>query len=106
MGAGLLTATMTRERIANLPDNDCRKRDARFQDPQLSQHPALVERLRTVAERHDVTAGAVAIAWTLRNPAVDAAISGFRRPSQVDPILAAANLELADDDIATIEGRN
>ena len=40
--------------------------------------------------------GAVAVAWTLRNPAVDGAIVGFRRPDQVDPILAAANLELTD----------
>ena len=39
-----------------------------------------------------------------RNPAVDGAIVGFRRPDQVDPILAAANLELDDDDIAEIDG--
>jgi len=58
-----------------------------------------------VAERHDATPGAVAVAWTLRNPAVDGAIVGFRRPDQVDPILAAANLELGEDDMATIEGR-
>ena len=42
--------------------------------------------------------------WTLRNPAVDGAIVGFRRPDQVDPILTAANLELTDDDVAEIEG--
>jgi aryl-alcohol dehydrogenase-like predicted oxidoreductase len=29
-------------------------------------------------------------AWTLRNPAVDGAIAGFRRPAQVDPVLDAA----------------
>jgi aryl-alcohol dehydrogenase-like predicted oxidoreductase len=28
-------------------------------------------------------------AWALRHPAVDGAITGFRRPDQVDPILAA-----------------
>ncbi len=39
------------------------------------------------------------------NPAVDGAIVGFRRPDQVDPIVGAANLELGEDDIATIEGR-
>jgi aryl-alcohol dehydrogenase-like predicted oxidoreductase len=57
-----------------------------------------------VAERHDSTPGAVAIAWTLRNPAVDAAIVGFRRPDQVDDLVGAAALELSDDDIAEIEG--
>jgi len=45
----------------------------------------------------------VAVAWTLRNPAVDGAITGFRRPDQVDPILAAAELELSDDDVVELE---
>jgi aryl-alcohol dehydrogenase-like predicted oxidoreductase len=45
----------------------------------------------------------VAVAWTLRNPAVDGAIAGFRRPDQVDPILTAADLEITGDDIAEIE---
>jgi aryl-alcohol dehydrogenase-like predicted oxidoreductase len=39
----------------------------------------------------------------LRNPAVDGAIVGFRRPDQVDPILAAAGLELSDAATADIE---
>ncbi len=105
MGSGLLTGKMTRERIEGLADDDWRKHDPRFREPQLSRHLALVERLETVAVRHDTSAGAVAVAWTLGNPAVDGAIVGFRRPSQVDPILAAANIELNDDDIATIEGK-
>jgi aryl-alcohol dehydrogenase-like predicted oxidoreductase len=105
MGSGLLTGAMTRERIAGLADDDWRRRDPRFSEPELSRHLALVERLRAVADRHDSSPGAVATAWTLRNPAVDAAIVGFRRPGQVDPVLAAAGLELTDDDVATIEGR-
>jgi len=104
MSSGLLTGRMTRERIENLPGDDWRKRDPRFQEPQLSQHLALVERLQTVADRHDTTPGAVTVAWTLRNPAADGAIVGFRRPDQVDPIIDAAKLELGEDDIATIEG--
>jgi aryl-alcohol dehydrogenase-like predicted oxidoreductase len=105
MGSGLLTGAMTRKRIESLPDDDWRKQSERFQEPQLSRHLALVERLETVAARLDSTPGAVAIAWTLRNPAVDGAIVGFRRPDQVDPILGAASLELSKDDIATIDGR-
>jgi aryl-alcohol dehydrogenase-like predicted oxidoreductase len=105
MGSGLLTGAMTRERIVGLPDDDWRKRDPRFQEPQLSERLALVERLGAVARRLDVAPGAVAVAWTLRNPAVDGAIVGFRRPDQVDPIVEAANLELSEDDIAMIEGR-
>ena len=102
MGSGLLSGTMTRERIESLPDDDWRKRSPEFREPRLSEHLSLVERLQAVAERHGATPGAVAVAWTLRNPAVDAAIVGFRRPDQVDPIAVAAGLELSDDDVAEI----
>ena len=43
------------------------------------------------------------MAWTLRNPAVDGAIVGFRRPDQVDPLVAAANLTLTAADVADID---
>jgi aryl-alcohol dehydrogenase-like predicted oxidoreductase len=104
MGSGLLSGRMTRERIERLAEDDWRKHDARFREPQLSRHLALVDRLAAVAEGHDTTPGAVAVAWALRNPAVDAAIVGFRHPDQVDPILAASSLELSDADVALIEG--
>jgi aryl-alcohol dehydrogenase-like predicted oxidoreductase len=103
MGSGMLTGKMTRERVESLPEDDWRKHDARFSEPRLSQNLDLVERLTAVADRHDTTPGAVATAWTLRNPAVDGAIVGFRRPDQVDPILTAASLELTDEDVAEIE---
>jgi aryl-alcohol dehydrogenase-like predicted oxidoreductase len=104
MGSGLLTGRMTRERIEGLADDDWRKRDERFNEPRLSQNLALVARLDAVADRHDTTPGAVAVAWALRHPAVDGAIVGFRRPDQVDGILPAANLELTNQDITELEG--
>jgi aryl-alcohol dehydrogenase-like predicted oxidoreductase len=103
MSSGLLTGKMTRERIRRLPDNDWRKHDERFVEPQLSRNLELVERLRAVGERYDAQPGAVAIAWTLRNPAVDGAIVGFRSPDQVDPLMVAVGLELTDEDLAEIE---
>jgi aryl-alcohol dehydrogenase-like predicted oxidoreductase len=103
MASGLLTGKMTRERIESLPENDWRRDSQRFQDPQLSRNLEVVERLKAVAERHGVTPGAVAVAWTLRHPAVHGAITGFRRPEQVDPILAAVELELSDEDAAELE---
>jgi aryl-alcohol dehydrogenase-like predicted oxidoreductase len=106
MGSGLLTGGISRERIAAMPDDDWRKTNPRFTEPQLSRHLALAARLQAVAARHGSTPGAVAIAWTLRNPAVDGAIAGFRRPAQVDPILAAAGLELTDQDMTEIEAAN
>ncbi len=104
MGSGLLTGRMTRARIAGLPEDDWRKHDERFNEPRLTRHLELVSRLATVAERHGTTPGAVAVAWALRNPAVDGAIVGFRRPAQVDPLLPAAHLTLTDADIAEITG--
>ena len=103
MGSGLLTGGMTRERIAAMPADDWRKTDPRFTEPQLSRHLALAARLQAVAARHGTTPGAVAVAWTLRNPAVAGAITGFRRPAQVGPVLAAASLELTSQDMAEIE---
>ncbi len=104
MASGLLTGAMTAERIAGLPDDDWRKRDARFTEPQLSRHLALVGRLAAVAGRHGTTPGAVAVAWTLRNPAVDGAIVGLRRPDQASLITAAASLTLSDAEIREIGG--
>ena len=105
MASGLLTGTMTRERIEGLPPDDWRRQSARFREPELSRGLELVERVGAVAERHGVSPGAVAVAWTLRHPAVHGAIAGFRRPDQVDPIVVAADLELTDDDVAELLGK-
>jgi aryl-alcohol dehydrogenase-like predicted oxidoreductase len=105
MGSGMLSGRMSRDRLEQLPEDDWRKHDQRFNEPELSRNLELVERLRTVADRHGTTPGAVAAAWALLNPAVDGAIVGFRRPDQVAPILAAANLKLTNADLAEIEGR-
>jgi len=102
MASGMLTGKMTRERVESLPENDWRRRSERFQEPELSRNLELVERLKAVGERHGVSPGAVAVAWTLRNPAVDGAITGFRRPDQVEPIMAAAELELTDEEAAEL----
>ena len=104
MASGLLSGAMTRERIDSLPKDDWRRRSERYREPQLTRNLELVARLGVVAARRGSTPGAVAVAWALRNPAVDGAIAGFRRPDQVDPIVVAANLELDDGDLATIEG--
>ena len=106
MASGLLTGAMTRERAASLPASDWRSRDVEFQEPKLSTNLALVERLRKVGERHGRPPGQVAIAWTLRNPAVTGAIVGARNAKQVEGNVGAAELQLTDEEIAEIEGRN
>jgi aryl-alcohol dehydrogenase-like predicted oxidoreductase len=104
MASGMLTGRMTRERIESLPDDDWRSQSDTFREPQLSRNLELVERLKAVGERHGVEPGAVAVAWTLQNTAVTGAIAGFRRPDQVEPIVAAADLELDERDLAELGG--
>jgi aryl-alcohol dehydrogenase-like predicted oxidoreductase len=103
MGSGLLTGAMTRERIASLPADDWRRRNPEFQEPRLTSNLARVERLRAVANRHGVTPGEVAIAWTLRLPAVTGAIVGARHPSQMDGIIRAMQFRLSPEEVAELQ---
>jgi len=103
MVSGLLTGKMTAERIKGLPEDDWRKRSANFIEPKLSKNLELVELLREIGNGHNVEPGVVAIAWTLRHPAITAAIVGARRPDQVDGVLPAATFRLSDQEIAKIE---
>jgi len=103
MASGLLSGTMTRERIAAFPGDDWRRRHPEFQEPKLARNLQLVEQLRAIGRRHGRSPGEVAIAWTLRHPAVTAAIVGARRPSQVDGFIGAATFRLSADEIEEIE---
>jgi aryl-alcohol dehydrogenase-like predicted oxidoreductase len=102
MQSGLLTGTMTRERRAALPQNDWRRRAKYFQEPYLTQGLELTERLRAVGARYGRSPGEAAIAWTLKHPAVTAAIVGARRPVQLDGIVGAADIQLTDADVKEI----
>jgi len=106
MASGLLTGAMTRKRVDALSMSDWRSRDIEFQEPRLSKNLALVERLREIGERHGRPPGQIAIAWTLRNPAVTGAIVGARNGKQVEGNVGAADLSLTDEEIAEIEGKN
>ena len=105
MGCGLLTGSMTAERVARLPADDWRARDDDFREPRLSRHLALARLLGEIGTRHGGRSAAeVAVAWTLANPAVTAAIVGGRSPEQVDGFVGAMNLELSRSDLAEIDG--
>jgi aryl-alcohol dehydrogenase-like predicted oxidoreductase len=103
MASGLLTGAMTRERAAKLPKDDWRKNHPDFTEPNLSGNLALVKRLQKVGSRHDRSAGEVAIAWTLHNPAVTGAIVGARTALQAEGVMRAGELQLTDEDVAEIE---
>ncbi len=100
---GLLTGSLTRERIAALPKTDWRVNfSPAFREPHLTRSLRVVERLRVVGQRHGRTPAEVAIAWTLHHPAVTAAIVGARRPAQVDDFIGALEFRLSPAEFAEI----
>ena len=103
MKSGLLTGKMTRERIDSFPQDDFRRRVPAFREPQLSRNLELAELMREIGAKHGRTAGEVAIAWTLRNPAVTAAIVGMRSAEQAKGVLGALEFRLSPEEIARID---
>lgn len=103
MKAGLLSGAMTRERALSFPEDDWRRRNPAFQEPQLTRNLKLAELLGEIGKRHGRTTGEVAIAWTLLNPAVTAAIVGMRNAAQVKGVIGAAEFRLSADEAAEIE---
>jgi len=103
MKSGLLSGKMTRERVAAMPEDDFRRRAPAFQEPALTRNLELADKMRKIGERHGRSPGEVAIAWTLRHPAVTAAIVGMRSASQVDGVIGALEFRLSTEEIAEID---
>lgn len=99
MGSGLLTGGFNHERAAQLGPDDWRSRSTEFREPNLSRNLALADALRPLAERHGVSAAAIAVAWAAAWPGLTGAIVGARTPEQVEGWLAAAELELAPQEL-------
>ena len=103
MYSGLLSGGMTRQRVSSLAAEDWRLQNPNFREPLLSRNLRLVELLKEVGGRHDRTAGEVAIAWTLHNPAVTGAIVGMRNPKQVVGVIGAGMFRLSSKEFEEIE---
>jgi aryl-alcohol dehydrogenase-like predicted oxidoreductase len=104
MKSGLLTGAMTRERVAAFPSDDFRRNALAFREPNLSKNLKLADLMRAIGARHGRSAGEVAIAWTLHNPAVTAAIVGMRSAAQVEGVIGAMEFRLSLEEVAEIEG--
>jgi aryl-alcohol dehydrogenase-like predicted oxidoreductase len=106
MVSGLLSGKMTAERVAAMPADDWRRKGVEFNEPRLSRNLRLVELLREIGAGHGsgrgVQPGVVAVAWTLRNPAITAAIVGGRSAAQVEGVIPALEFRLSDEEFASI----
>jgi aryl-alcohol dehydrogenase-like predicted oxidoreductase len=103
MASGLLTGAMTRERATKLPKDDWRRNHPDFTEPSLSRNLALVDRLHEIGQRYNRSAGEVAVAWTLHNPAVTGAIVGARNARQAERAMRAGELRLTEEEVNQIE---
>ncbi len=103
MYSGLLSGAMTRERVASFAADDWRSRNPNFQEPLLSRNLRLACLLRDIGSRHGRTAGEVAIAWTLCNPAVTGAIVGVRSRAQVEGVIGAGDFHLSNGELNEIQ---
>jgi len=97
MASGLLTGSFDGERIARLDANDWRRESPQFREPALRQNLALVERLRPIAAGLGSTLPELAVAWTLAQPGVTAAIVGARLPRHVEGWARAPDVELSPE---------
>ncbi|MFC0531908.1 aldo/keto reductase [Phytohabitans kaempferiae] len=70
-----------------------------YQDSDVSVATAVA----AVAERRGVPAAQVALAWLLRQPAVTAPIVGATKLPHIEDAVAAASLELSDEEAAELE---
>ncbi|MBP8933580.1 MAG: aldo/keto reductase [Candidatus Atribacteria bacterium] len=103
MQKGLLTGKITRERVANFPEDDHRRNDPDFNEPLISFNLELVDKLVPIARKHNKTLAQLAIAWVLRRPEVTSAIVGARRPDQIAETVLAGDWILPQEDIDNIE---
>jgi aryl-alcohol dehydrogenase-like predicted oxidoreductase len=103
MVSGLLTGKMTAARIAAMPADDWRQKGIEFKEPRLSRNLRLVDLLREIGDGHSVSPGVVAVAWTLHNPGITAAIVGGRSAKQVEEISAALHYRLSEDEYEQID---
>jgi len=104
MHSGLLTGAMTKDRVANFPSDDFRRNAKNYQEPLLSRNLAVAGYLAEIGAKHGVSAGVVAIAWTLHHSAITAAIVGGRNAKQIEGVIPAETFRLSEEDFSEIQG--
>ena len=97
---GLLTGKVSKERLA--PD-DWRHKSEFFKEPKYSRVQKLVEQLRPIAERKNITLAQLAIAWVVSQTGVTSAIVGARNAQQAKENAAAAEVELTPADLQEMD---
>jgi aryl-alcohol dehydrogenase-like predicted oxidoreductase len=102
LGRGLLTGSYSEDwRPA---DGDFRRvAQPRFEGDNLTANLELVEVVKKVAQRHDVTPAQIALAWVLSRSEHVVAIPGTTKVAHLDEDLAALRVELTAEDLDALD---
>ena len=101
LGRGFLTGQI--RSVDDLPDDDWRRSNPRFQEEALRQNVELADRVRALAEDRGVTPAQLALAWVHAKGRDIVPIPGTKRPERVSENVAAADIELSDEDVAALD---
>jgi aryl-alcohol dehydrogenase-like predicted oxidoreductase len=98
LAQGLLSG---RYDVTNRPRRDFRAKNPLFLAENLARAAPLLDVVREVAAAHGATCAQVALAWVVRHPNV-VAIPGASGVTQVEANAAAADIDLADDEVSAL----
>lgn len=101
MARGLLTGKY--DETATFPKSDARSGDGLWQGERLKRNIAAVRELTDLAKTLDMTMAQLAMAWVLNQPGITCALSGTKRPHQIEETAAAAGRELSAEVITQID---
>jgi aryl-alcohol dehydrogenase-like predicted oxidoreductase len=101
LGRGFLTGTV--DATTEFSDGDIRGNLPRFTIEAREANLALVDRVRTVAERKGATVGQIALAWLLAQKPSIVPIPGTRRLTRLEENIGAAEVALTAEDLAELE---
>jgi aryl-alcohol dehydrogenase-like predicted oxidoreductase len=101
LGKGFLTGAIDEK--TSFTANDFRNIIPRFSPEARKANQAMVDLLRSIAERNGATPAQVALAWLLAQKPWIVPIPGSTKLSRIEENLGAAKLELAPADLAQIE---
>jgi aryl-alcohol dehydrogenase-like predicted oxidoreductase len=101
LGRGFLTGQI--RRFEDLPEGDYRRQSPRFQGENFDRNLELVERVNEIAAEKGVTPGQLALAWLLHQGDDIVPIPGTKRREYLEENVAAAEIELTEEDLWRIE---
>jgi aryl-alcohol dehydrogenase-like predicted oxidoreductase len=101
LGRGFLTGEV--KRAEELPADDFRHNDPRYQGENFDANVRAASAVRELAARRGVTAGQVALAWLLHKGPDIVPIPGTKRRKYLEENVGAADLTLGDGEMAALD---